>query len=82
MHGLIANGALGPTLLAQRDVVQHAWPTVDVAAACDVGRHRGIQADRTRRHLVTVDALCGTRKKQHEHIEICRKGTNRIYKEV
>ncbi len=63
MHGLIANGALGPTLLAQRDIVQHAWPTVDVAAARDVGRHRGIQADRTRRHLVTVDALCVTIKK-------------------
>lgn len=58
MHGLIANGALGPTLLAQREVVQHAWPAVDVAAARHVGRHWGIQADRTRRHLMTVDALC------------------------
>lgn len=57
VHSLITNGALGPTLLTQRKVVQHTRPTVDVATTRHVGRHRGIQADRTRRYLMTVDAL-------------------------
>lgn len=66
MHGLVADGTLGPGFLAQRQVVQHAGPAVDVATASDVGCYRRVQADRTRRHLVAVDALCQRKKKDEE----------------
>lgn len=59
MHGLVADGTLGPALVAQRQVVQHARPAEDVSATGDARRHRGVQADGARRHLVTVDALKG-----------------------
>lgn len=57
VHGLIADGTLGPGLVAQRQVVQHARPAVDVTAAGDVSSHRRVQADGTGRNLVAVDAL-------------------------
>lgn len=57
MHSLIADGALGPALVAEGEVVQHAWPAEDVAAACDLRRHRRIQADGAGGHLVAVDPL-------------------------
>lgn len=57
MHGLVADRTLGPGFFAQRQVVQHAGPAVDVATASDVRCHRRVQADRARRHLVAVDAL-------------------------
>lgn len=57
MDGLVADGTLGPALVAQRQVVQHARPAEDVSAAGDARRHWGVQADGARRHLMTVDAL-------------------------
>lgn len=57
VHSLIADGALGPALVAKRQVVQHAWPAEDVSTAGNAGCHRSIQADGARRHLVAVDAL-------------------------
>lgn len=57
MNGLVADGTLGPALVAQRQVVQHARPAEDVSAAGDARCHRGVQADGARRHLMTVDAL-------------------------
>lgn len=57
VNGLVANGTLGPALVTQRQVVQHARPAEDVSAAGDARCHRGVQTDGARRHLVTVDAL-------------------------
>lgn len=57
MNGLIADGALGPALVAKRKVVQHARPAEDVSTPGDAGCQRRVEADRARRHLVTVDAL-------------------------
>lgn len=57
VNGLVADGTLGPAAVAQRQVVQHARPAEDVSAAGDAGSQRRVQADRARRHLVTVDAL-------------------------
>lgn len=57
MNGLVADGALGPALVAKREVVQHARPAEDVPTPGDAGCHRRVQADRARRHLMTVDAL-------------------------
>lgn len=57
VNGLVADGALGPAAVAQRQVVQHARPAEDVSAAGDAGGQRRVQADGARRHLVTVDAL-------------------------
>lgn len=57
VHGLIANGALGPALITKRQIVQHTRPAEDVAAPGDSGCHRGVEADGTRWHLMAVDAL-------------------------
>lgn len=57
LDGLVADGTLGPALVAQRQVVQHARPAEDVPAAGDTRRQWGVQADGARRHLMTVDAL-------------------------
>lgn len=37
--------------------MQHAWPAEDVSTPGDAGCQRRVEADRTRRHLMTVDAL-------------------------
>lgn len=57
MHGLVADGTLRPGLLAQRQVVQHAGPAVNMATASDASCHRRVEADRAGRHLMAVDAL-------------------------
>lgn len=57
VNGLVADGTLGPALVTQRQVVQHARPAEDVSAAGDARCHRGVQADGARRHLMTVNAL-------------------------
>lgn len=57
VHGLVADGALGPALVTERQVVQHARPAEDVSTARDASRHGRIEADRAGRHLVAVDAL-------------------------
>lgn len=57
LNGLVAYGALGPTLVTKRQVVQHARPAEDVSTAGYAGCQRRVEADGTRRHLVTVDAL-------------------------
>lgn len=62
MDGLVADGTLGPAALAQAQVVQHAGPAEDVAAAGDARRQGWVQADGARGHLVAVDALQAHRK--------------------
>ena len=57
MHGLIADGALGPALITKREVVQHAWPAEDVSTLGDAGCQRRVEADGARWHLMTIDAL-------------------------
>ena len=57
MDGLVADGTLGPALVTEGQVVQHARPAEDVSTPGDAGCQRRVQADRARRHLVTVDAL-------------------------
>lgn len=57
VDGLVADGTLGPALVAQTQVVQHAWPAEDVTAACDARRQGWVQADGARWHLMAVDAL-------------------------
>lgn len=57
MDGLVADGTLGPALVTQTQVVQHARPAEDVTAARDACRQRGVQADGARWHLMAVDAL-------------------------
>lgn len=57
MHSLIADGALGPALVTEGEVVQHAGPAENVAAACDLCRHRRVQADGAGGHLMAVDPL-------------------------
>lgn len=57
MHGLIADGALGPALVTKRQVVQHTWPTEDVSTPGDAGCHRRVEADGARWHLMAIDAL-------------------------
>lgn len=59
MYRLITDGALGPALVTERQVVQHAWPAEDMATAGDMGRYRGVEADGAGGHLMTVDALEG-----------------------
>lgn len=61
MDGLVADGALGPALVTQTQVVQHARPAEDVTAASDARGQGWVQADGARRHLMAVDAL-------HTHI--------------
>lgn len=62
VHGLVADGALGPALVAKRQVVEDARPAEDVSAPCDASCHRRIEADGARRHLMAVDALSTHRK--------------------
>lgn len=57
VHGLVADGTLGPAPVTQTQVVQHARPAEDVPAARDARRQGRVQADGARRHLVAVDAL-------------------------
>lgn len=57
MHSLVADGALGPALVTERQIVQHTRPAEDVSTSSDVGCYRRIEADGTRGHLVAVDAL-------------------------
>lgn len=66
MHGLVADGALGPALVAEGEVVQHARPAEDVAAARDLRRHRRVQADGAGGHLVAVDPLRADRGRREE----------------
>lgn len=42
MDGAVADGALAPGLLAQREVVQDARPAEDVPAASDLGSGGGV----------------------------------------
>lgn len=57
MHSLVADGTLGPALVTQGQVVQHARPAEDVSAPSDASCHRWVEADGARRHLVAIDAL-------------------------
>lgn len=57
MDSLVADGTLGPALVAEGQVVKHAGPAEDVSAARDASRHRRVEADGAGRHLVAVDAL-------------------------
>lgn len=57
VDGLVADGTLGPALVTQTQVVQHARPAEDVTAAGDARRQGWVQADGARRHLMAVDAL-------------------------
>lgn len=57
VDGLVADGTLGPALVTQTQVVQHARPAEDVTAACDARRQGWVQADGARGHLMAVDAL-------------------------
>lgn len=57
VNGLVADGTLGPALVTERQVVQHARPAEDVSTARDAGGHRRVETDRAGRHLVAVDAL-------------------------
>lgn len=57
VDGLVADGTLGPALVTQIQVVQHAWPAEDVTAASDARCQGWVQADGARWHLMAVDAL-------------------------
>lgn len=57
VDGLVADGTLGPALVAQTQVAQHARPAEDVAAASDARCQGRVQADGARGHLMAVDAL-------------------------
>lgn len=63
VDGLVADGTLGPAALAQAQVVQHAGPAEDVAAAGDARCQGWVQADGARGHLMAVDALQAHRKR-------------------
>lgn len=67
MNGLVADGALGPVLVTQRQVVQHARPAEDVSTPGDAGCHRRVEADRAGWHLMTVDALQKDKKRRSLH---------------
>lgn len=84
MDGLVADGTLGPAALAQAQVVQHAGPAEDVAAAGDARRQGWVQADGARGHLMAVDALQAHRKRTlvkapKEEVGILFSGQVRYY---
>lgn len=57
MNSLVADGAIGPTLVTKGQVVQHARPAEDVSTTGNTGCQRRVEADGARWHLMTVDAL-------------------------
>lgn len=57
VDGLVADGTLGPALVTQTQVVQHARPAEDVTAASDARCQGWVQANGARWHLMAVDAL-------------------------
>lgn len=69
-NGLVADGTLGPALVAKREVVQHARPAEDVSTPGDAGCHRRVQTDRARRHLMTVDALQTYKKRTNNGLSL------------
>ena len=57
VNRFVANRALAPLLIRQRQIMQHAWPAVNMSASCHFSGNRWMQADWTARFLVAVNSL-------------------------
>lgn len=57
MNRAITDGALTPSLLTQRDIVQDTWPAEDVATAGDLSCSRWVEAYWTGGYFMAADSL-------------------------